>query len=70
MLKRNYQKKENAKNHHSYSPYFAVKAKDDIFYQMASIFKEITRDDEIESKKLISSMISQNRSDFFLENQA
>ncbi len=69
MLKTNYQNKKDLKKHHSRSPYFAVKAKDDIFYQMASIFKEITGDDEIESKKLFSSMISQNTSDFSLEKQ-
>ncbi len=69
MSKSNFQNKKDFKNHHSSNSYFAVKAKNDIFYQMASIFKEITKDEEIESKKLFSSMISQNASDFFLENQ-
>ncbi len=69
MSKRNFQNKKSFNDYHSSCPYFAVKAKDDVFYQMASIFKEITKDKESESKELFSSMLPQNTSDIFLENQ-
>ncbi len=68
MSKRNFQNKK-FKDHHSNSSYFAVKAKNDVFSQMASIFKEITKDEESESKKLFSNMISKNASNISLENQ-
>ncbi len=69
MSKSNFQDQKKFGDHHSSYPYFAVKVKNDVFYQMASIFKEITKGEESESKKLFSSMISQNASDIFLENQ-
>ena len=62
------QDEKKQKTEHS-STLVAIKAKNEVFYQMASIFKAVTNDEDAESQKLFNTMISQNPSDFLLENQ-
>ncbi|MCK5837057.1 MAG: hypothetical protein KAH09_07300 [Desulfobacula sp.] len=48
--------------------YAALKSQDEIYYQMASIFKVVTRDEDKLAKKILSGLLTGKQSEIFLEN--
>lgn len=50
------------------STYYAVKSKNDIYYQMASIFSAAKKEDDNLVKEILGSVSSGCLSDKFLEN--
>ncbi|MCP3871780.1 MAG: hypothetical protein GY699_01285 [Desulfobacteraceae bacterium] len=48
--------------------YFALKSQDEIYYQMASIFKEAANDENDLAKKIFSGVLTGNTSEISLEN--
>ena len=62
-------KKKNCKNVEKFNAYFALKSKNELYYQMASIFKEITHDKEISAQTAFSDLLAVNSSKTLLGNQ-
>ncbi len=62
-------KKKNMKTPQTIKPYFAVRSKNEIYYQMASVFKAITKDEDELTQKMLGSLISMKYPDFFVENK-
>ncbi|WP_299983690.1 hypothetical protein [Desulfobacula sp.] len=52
----------------SANSYFALKSQNEIYYQMASIFKEITNVEDKLAKKNFNGFLKINQSEIFLEN--
>ncbi|WP_300465078.1 hypothetical protein [Desulfobacula sp.] len=48
--------------------YAALKSQDEIYYQMASIFKAVNRDEDKLAKKVLTSLLTGKQSEIFLEN--
>ena len=48
--------------------YFALKSKNEIYYQMASIFKEVSRDTNNMEKNIFTRLLIDNSSDILMEN--
>ena len=48
--------------------YVALKSQDEIYYQMASIFKAVTKDKEKMAKKIFKGVLTGNQSEIVLEN--
>jgi hypothetical protein len=48
--------------------YFALKSKNEIYYQMASIFKAVATDENQMGKKILSRLLTKNHSEKALEN--
>jgi len=48
--------------------YFALKSENEIYYQMASIFKEAANNDDNLAEKIFSGILAENQSKVFLEN--
>jgi len=48
--------------------YFALKSKNEIYYQMASIFKQVANDENKLAKKIFSRVLTGNQSKIFMEN--
>jgi hypothetical protein len=48
--------------------YVALKSKNEIYYQMASIFKEVSRDTNNMEKNIFTRLLIDNSSDILMEN--
>lgn len=59
--------RKDKKNSTSHS-YFAVKAKNEIYYQMASIFKHASNDESTLAEKIIYKSMVQDYHNIFMEN--
>lgn len=62
-------KKKNMKKPQAIKPYFAVRSKNEIYYQMASVFKAVTKDEEELTQKMLWNLMSMSYPDFFVENK-
>lgn len=49
--------------------YYATRAHNDIYYQMASVFRAATRDEDALKKTLFDSFVTRRYPNFFMENQ-
>lgn len=47
--------------------YFALKSQDEIYYQMASIFKAVTKNEEQLAENICSGILTGNKSEILLE---
>ncbi len=56
------------KNLESSISYVALKSQDEIYYQMASIFKAVTKDKEKLAKKIFKGFLTGDQSEIVLEN--
>ncbi len=56
-------KRNNFKSVEELNAYFALKSKNEIYYQMASIFKEINNDKEISSQTAFIDLLSVSSSE-------
>ena len=68
MSKLKVKNKISNKDTQTSSFYFALKSKNEIYFQMASIFKEITNDGEELTKELFDGILIEDSSKLFLEN--
>lgn len=59
--------KKETKNVQTSRFYFALKSKNEIYFQMASIFKEISNDKDEFAKNMFKGMIIKEPSNIFLE---
>ncbi|WP_457551528.1 hypothetical protein [Desulfobacula sp.] len=57
--------RENAQTSNSY---FALRSPNELYYQMASIFKEVTIDENKMTQKILSSFLTQSHPEIVLEN--
>jgi len=57
--------KKTFKNSNSY---FALKSQNELYYQMASIFKAVTKNEDKLEQKVFYKVLSGNSSDIYLEN--
>ena len=48
--------------------YFALRSQNEIYYQMASIFKQVANDENKLAKKIFSRVLTGNQSKIFMEN--
>ena len=48
--------------------YFALKSKNEIYYQMASVFKAVATDENQMGKKILSRLLTKNHPKKVLEN--
>ena len=62
-------KKKNLRKDQAINPYFAVRSQDDIYYQMASVFKAVTKDEEELTQRMLGTLMSMKYPDFFVENK-
>jgi len=56
------------KHHQASIAYFALKSQNEIYYQMASVFKEIAKDEDKMGKKILSRFLTGNHPEIVLEN--
>lgn len=47
--------------------YFALKSQNEIYYQMASVFNVVSKDDDALAKKIFSNVLAGHPSKIFLE---
>ena len=57
-----FQVPEKSKDVKAFNAYFALKSQNEIYYQMASIFKEVTSDEEILAKEILDGIIKNKQS--------
>lgn len=62
-------KKKNLRKRQAINPYFAIRSQDDIYYQMASVFKAVTKNEDELTQKMLGSLISMKYPGFFVENK-
>ena len=62
-------KKKNLKKPTAIKPYFAIRSKNEVYYQMASVFKAVTKDEDELTQKMLGSLISMKYPSFFVENK-
>lgn len=60
-------KKRKIKSSQAISPYFAVRSKNEIYYQMASVFKAVTKDENELAWKILGDFMGLNHQDIFVE---
>lgn len=60
--------KNRKKRVRSSNLYYAVKSKNEIYYQMASIFKEVSKDEKSFAKKIFSNVLQGPQSKISMEN--
>jgi len=58
-------KKKRVRSSHLY---YAMKSKNELYYQMASIFKEVSKDEDSFTKKIFSRVLQSPQSKIFMEN--
>jgi len=61
--------KKNMKRFQEIKPYFAVRSKHEVYYQMASMFKAVTKNEDELTQKMFGSLMSMKYPDFFVENK-
>ena len=61
--------KKNLKKPQAIKPYFAVRSKNEIYYQMASIFKAATKNEEELTQRMLGTLLSMKKPEFFVENK-
>ena len=57
-----FQVPEKIKGGKTFNTYFALKSQNEIYYQMASIFKEIAIDEEIVAENILDGIIKNKQS--------
>ena len=60
--------KKNLKKPQAIKPYFAVRSKNEIYYQMASVFKAVTKDEDELTRNMFGSLMSMKCPDFVVES--
>lgn len=59
--------KEDQKNVEASGFYFALKSKNEVYFQMASIFREITNEEDEFAKKIFKGMLTGEHLNILLE---
>ena len=62
-------KQQNLKKTHQAHSYFAIKSQNEIYYQMASIFKAATKNEEELTQRMLGTLLSMKKPEFFVENK-
>jgi hypothetical protein len=62
-------KRMNIKSVKKFDAYFALKSKNEIYYQMASIFKEVSNEKKISTQTAFMGLLTYNSSKTLMENQ-
>ncbi|OGR36095.1 MAG: hypothetical protein A3J80_01780 [Desulfobacula sp. RIFOXYB2_FULL_45_6] len=62
-------KKKGMKKTQAIHTYFAVRSQNELYYQMASVFKAVTKDKDELTQEMLGNLISMKYPDFFVENK-
>jgi len=62
-------KQQNLKKPHQTHSYFAIRSQNEIYYQMASIFKAATKNEEELTQRMLGTLLNMKKPDFFVENK-
>lgn len=68
MGKPKVEKNMKTKRFNKANSYFALKSKNEVYYQMASIFKAVTHNEDKLTKKILTKILSKNSSEIYLES--
>ena len=68
MVKSKVRKKRDKKGIQPSSFYVALKSKNEIYFQMASIFKEASKDEDQLAKKIFNGLLMDDFPKIFVEN--
>ncbi len=60
--------KKRTPAHRDVKIYFAIKSQNEIYYQLASVFKAATHDEELLTEKMVDSFLARKHPNFFLKN--
>jgi len=63
------EKKKRFKKNQGINTYFALRSKNELYYQMASVFKAVTKDKEELTQEMIGALMSIKNPNFFVENK-
>jgi hypothetical protein len=62
-------KQQNLKKPLQAHSYFAIRSQNEIYYQMASIFKAATKNEEELTQRMLGTLLSMKKPDFFVEKK-
>ena len=62
-------KKKSLKKHQEINTYFALRSKNEIYYQMASVFKAVTKDKDDLTQEMLGALMAMKNPNFFVENK-
>jgi len=62
-------KQQNLKKPQRIHSYFAIRSQNEIYYQMASVFKAVTKDEEESTQRMLGVLLNMKKPDFFMENK-
>ena len=69
MIRSKRSKQQNLKKLRQAHSYFAIKSQNEIYYQMASIFKAATKNEEELTQRMLGTILSMKKPDFFVEKK-
>ncbi|MFA5904326.1 MAG: hypothetical protein WC836_10360 [Desulfobacula sp.] len=62
-------KKKSLRKPQTIHTYFALRSKNEIYYQMASVFKAVTKDKDELTQEMLGTLMSIKNPNFFVENK-
>ncbi len=62
-------KKKSLEKHKKISTYVALRSKNEIYYQMASVFIAVTKDKDELTQEMLGTLMEKRNPNFFVENK-